>query len=147
MVHEADEKACAFWWINDFSTFLKQISCKPQKSMLASLKVSTSPSTLLMSTYGWNWKWSTSGCDLCTFYLITSHLWRKQLKLYVNIILKALFDPNDYSFYSDIIILLMTSWYIDDVTKSLKKTIFNQTTKKAQLKMFSMPKTLGTWQK
>ena len=141
MVHEADEKT------NDFSTFLKQISCKPQKSMLASLKVSTSPSTLLMSTYGWNWKWSTSGCDLCTFYLITSHLWRKQLKLHVNIILKALFDPNDYSFYSDIIILLMTSWYIDDVTKSLEKTIFNQTTKKAQLKMFSMPKTLGTWQK
>ena len=107
LVHEADEKTCAFWWINDFCTFLKQISCKHQKSILASLKVSSSPSTLLMSTYGWNWKWSTSGCDLCTFYLITSHLWRrKQLKLYVNIFLKALFDPNDYYVF-----ILTSSYY------------------------------------
>ena len=80
IVHEADEKTCAFWWINGFCTILKQISCRNQKSMLASLNVSSSPSILLMSTNGWNWKWSTFGCDLCTLYLITSHLWRKQLR-------------------------------------------------------------------
>ena len=41
-----------------FCTIL-EVSCRNEKFMLARLKVSSSPSILLMSAYGWNWKWST----------------------------------------------------------------------------------------